>query len=541
MDTKQVNTMNIKEFVSNFKTHPILFVGSGISRRYLHDFPDWHGLLSNISIDIWGKDAKYLELAEKYKFDPALIANEYELLFKEEVKSNPKFSHIKNINDANIRKRILISPFKIYLGEIFSKRDYLEDKKKEIEKFKALKNSIKSIVTTNYDGMLEDLFDFNKLVSNDILLSQQYGTIYKIHGCHTDPGKIIFTQDDYNKYKEQNKLIISQLISLFIHNPVIFLGYGNNDENVNSVLETIYTYVGNNQSLRDQIKNNFLVVEYAENSKNREVSNFDKTLETGVHLSFNKIATNDYSAIYDAIKEQPYAIESGLLRLVDNLMQRTFRDSKNHDNAQIIHYIIKDIKDMNPGMSILGALDGADSTNPESIEVIYKDKKINISHDHFIVNYFKIIDNKEIETIRLINTLKPKIAKKQYFPIFGFSSLISTIDDVNLKNVNNIKDIQENILKNYFSKCGHSLGVFSDIDTILDDKIIAKSSKHTCLCLNVWNGHIGLSNLEAYLRSYPDNKTTSEFRRLITIFDYKKYSTSLIDYDDEDDEDDDKL
>lgn len=525
--------MDIAQFISNFKTHPILFVGSGMSRRYLKNSPDWHGLLMQIAIDIWGSDQKFIDLADKLELDYPKIAGEFESLFKEEVKNNPKFSRIKTINEEYIRNRFLISPFKVYLSEVFSKLDYREELKKEIEVFKSLKNHIKSIVTTNYDGMLEDMFDFQKLIGNDILLSKQYGMIYKIHGCYTKPEKIIFTENDYGSYKEQNKLIISQLISLFIHSPVIFLGYGNNDENINFVLETIYMYVGNNQDLRDEIKNNFLVVEYAPDpplSNNTEVSDSGNTLEGGIHLSFKKIRTNNYIAIYEAIKKQPYAIESGILRLVDDLMQRVFIDSTNQEDAQVINYFANDIKDKSlDNVNILGAIRNTKH------DYIIKDKPVNVSQDYFIENYFKILDNKNIETIKLINSLKPKIAKKSHFPIFGFNTIISK-SEIQLNRVNDIKNIQEKILDSFRQKCKPITKTYHSIESILEDKDISSSSKEGCIFLNIWMENINIISLENYLRNHNGDKKNTEYRRLITLYDYMKYSTSNIEseLDDED-------
>lgn len=38
------------------------------------------------------------------------------------------------------------------------------------------------------------MFSFNPLIGNDILLSNPYGSVYKIHGCISAPDKIIITE-----------------------------------------------------------------------------------------------------------------------------------------------------------------------------------------------------------------------------------------------------------------------------------------------------------------------------------------------------------
>lgn len=527
MKNLKSDTMEIKDFVSQFKTHPILFVGSGLSRRYLKESPEWSELLSNISKDIWGNDSVYLDLSEKYNFEPTLIANDYEDLFRNEIKNNPKFENIKKQNEENIRNRKIISPFKIYLSTIFSKLEYKEEINEEIELFKSLVNSIKSIVTTNYDGMLEDLFNFNKLIGNDIIFSKQYGSIYKIHGCYTEPNKIIFTKKDYQDFHPQNKLILAQLISLFIHSPVIFLGYGTDDNNVNSVLETIYTYVGNNQSLRNQIKDNFLLVEYEKDSKNTIVSNFDKTLESGVHLSFNKITTDDYISIYKSILDAPCGIEAGILRLVDNLMERVFVDSKDKNNAQKINYFFDDISGANPSDCVLGVIREKDIEQVKE-SIVYKDKKVAISAMNFILDYFNIIEKEEIETIKLIDNLQPKVSKGQNFPIFGFAEIISnSTDSYRLECALRLKDNQENVLNKYIEKIGSCNKQHTDINSIFNDDTIAKTAKYNSIFWNVWNENISLSELEHYLKNYEEDKGGSDFRRLIALYDYIKYGITM--------------
>ena len=101
--------------------------------------------------------------------------------------------------------------------------------------WKRLDTIIGSIVTTNYDKLIENLFEFNPLIGNQILLSNPYGSIYKIHGCISQPDKIVLTSEDYNKFNTSYELIRAQLLSLFIHNPIIFLGYSINDETIRDI------------------------------------------------------------------------------------------------------------------------------------------------------------------------------------------------------------------------------------------------------------------------------------------------------------------
>ena len=140
-----------------------------------------------------------------------------------------------------MKNNVAVSRFKIYISMIFKSLDYKQSD--EIAELKKARKNISSIITTNYDTMLEDIFDFKPLIGNDILLSNPYGSLYKIHGCAFHPDKIIITKQDYEKFNEKYELIRAQLLSLFIHNPFIFIGYNIGDKNIKDILKTIFTYV----------------------------------------------------------------------------------------------------------------------------------------------------------------------------------------------------------------------------------------------------------------------------------------------------------
>lgn len=59
--------MTIHDFVSKFSNHPILFVGTGMSLRYLRNSYTWDSLLSKIALELYGSDEKYLDIKQVVK------------------------------------------------------------------------------------------------------------------------------------------------------------------------------------------------------------------------------------------------------------------------------------------------------------------------------------------------------------------------------------------------------------------------------------------------------------------------------------------
>ncbi|HFO2892784.1 TPA: SIR2 family protein, partial [Escherichia coli] len=148
---------------------------------------------------------------------------------------------------------------------------------------------IGSIITTNYDQLVENIFEFNPLIGNSILLSNPYGSVYKIHGCVSDPNNIIITGEDYANFDNKYELIRAQLLSIFIHNPIIFIGYSISDKNIKYLLKTIFSYVDLNTELAKRIKDNFLLVEYEKDSMSTEITEHDIDIEGMSIIRINKI------------------------------------------------------------------------------------------------------------------------------------------------------------------------------------------------------------------------------------------------------------
>ena len=322
--------MEIKNFISGYRNHPVLFLGAGISLRYLKNSYTWDGLLRHISSELKGNSEYYLDVKSSSEvdgqYDFLKIASILENEFNETLLAdrNGKF---KEINDAfyeYMDKGINYSRFKIFISNLLKSVDIRDEMESEISELKKTRKNIASIITTNYDRFVEEIFEFKPLIGNGILLSNPYGSVYKIHGCVSDPLKIIITVNDYKKFDDKYELIRAQLLSIFIHNPIIFMGYGIGDDNIKSLLKTIFTYVEPNSEDANRIRDNFLLVEYEPDSNSIEICEHDIDLEGFSTIRINKIRTNNFKEIYTALSDLVLPISAMDIRKVQNVVKEIY-------------------------------------------------------------------------------------------------------------------------------------------------------------------------------------------------------------------------
>lgn len=495
--------MEIKEFISNFRNHPVLFIGTGMSLRYLENSFTWDGLLKYICNEFSENDEHYLDIKSRhyenntYLYDSIAtdIEQEFNAFLQTPEQRNGKFKDINDYFYAQMANNINISRFKIYISKLFNQLKFKDSVSNEISSLKRARKNISSIITTNYDQMIETLFDFKPLIGNDILLSNPYGSVYKIHGCVSEPQKIIITSEDYDLFNRKYELIRAQLLSLFIHNPIIFIGYNIGDSNIKDILKTIFTYVDPNTPEAEKIRSNFLLIEYEKGSGNMNVTEHDIVLEDIATIRINKIKTDDFISIYEAIGDLQLPVSAMDVRKVQNIVKEIYAGG--------------DIK-----VSITEDLDKID--NKDKVLVIGSRNTITYDYQttkEMMVNYFTIIEENNAQLIKLIN--KQRIQSNQYFPIFAFSSITSDIAEAST-----LKKQQYNKLKDYRSaqyKNSHK-----SLESIENDDKIAKTNKINMVIYALLHGNIGFGEIESYLREYPDKHST-DYRKLLCAYDYVKY------------------
>lgn len=57
--------MNIDDFFTGYRNHPIIFVGAGFSMRYLSVSYSWPALLEKICVDLTGDNELYKDLVRE--------------------------------------------------------------------------------------------------------------------------------------------------------------------------------------------------------------------------------------------------------------------------------------------------------------------------------------------------------------------------------------------------------------------------------------------------------------------------------------------
>lgn len=496
--------MDITTFISNYKNHPVLFIGTGMSLRYLNNSYTWDNLLAKIAFDLKGNHEYYLDIKAshqengQYKYDK--IAEHLESKFNEQV-GNDRHGKFVTINDQfydSMANGINLSRFKIYIAQIFSKTEIKTEKEGELAELKKIRKNISSIITTNYDNLIEETFEFIKLIGNNILLSNPYGSVYKIHGCNTDPSKMIITNKDYLNFNERYELIRAQLLSLFIHNPIIFMGYNIGDDNIKSILKTIFTYIEPNSEESIKIRSNFLLVEYDPNSQSIDIVEHDIDMDGFGTIRINKIKTDNFTAIYKALSDLQLSVSAMDIRKVQSIVKEIY------SGGNIAVKITEDLDEIKNDARILAI--GTDKT----IRYEYQ------TNSETIGNYFKIIDESNSQVLSFID--KYTIPKSQYFPICAFSQI-----NTKIVCTNKLKKQQKDKLKTIFDSipagCKQSHG---SIEAILSDVNIPTSSKDNSIFWGIMQKNLGMNDVELYLRSYEDKKD-SNYRKLLCAYDYKKY------------------
>jgi hypothetical protein len=298
----------IKESLESYEVRPILFVGSGLSQRYIDDAPSWDGLLEkliNICPDDYVKnDLMYYKQTcdSDFGVNPAIgteLADAYADWAWNEGKESDEFPD--RIYEQGNKEMFIKHKVSEYFKDISP--DSVEDIDKNQEEIELLRDiGAHAIITTNYDTTLESIFpeEYNVITGESVydIDFTSIGEIFKIHGCATEPESIVLTEDDYKKFMYEKRYLTSKLLTYFAEHPVIILGYDAGDLNVTSILSDLNTV--RNENEKDLLDNIFHLnhsrgISDGEPDEKYRVINH----EDGGRTRIRSISAENYSWVYE--------------------------------------------------------------------------------------------------------------------------------------------------------------------------------------------------------------------------------------------------
>jgi hypothetical protein len=249
-------TKDIKDVIASKACQPILFVGSGFSKRYCNA-PNWEDLLVQLGNECPEVKHEYAYYRQSKKTMPQIGSifaaaykewawNEGKALFPGEYFS-PEYSEEIFFKYAVAQKLKDIGPDST--GSFGS-----PELDAEIAALKKI--SPHAVISTNYDQLLEPMFDEYQPIVGQQVIRHSYmsiGEIFKIHGCISDPPSLTITEADYSKFANDKKYLSAKLFTYFVEHPLIFVGYAAGDENIKNILQEIDHMLPADSGLIDNI------------------------------------------------------------------------------------------------------------------------------------------------------------------------------------------------------------------------------------------------------------------------------------------------
>ncbi|WP_212139097.1 hypothetical protein, partial [Burkholderia stagnalis] len=135
-----------------------------------------------------------------------------------------------------------------------------------------------------------------------------------------------------------------------------------------------------------------------------------------------------------------------------------------------------------------------------------------------IEDYFDILSKQDESLIKLIDDMK--IAKPNWFPIYGFSSIYNGLSKDKLLKQQQDRKIDDLVAN---ANCTKYLSLkLNTIKDVLHTTKIAESYKIDCMFCLIYHNQITIDDLEQFLLSFNSNRELN-FKKLLCLYDQKKY------------------
>jgi len=295
---------DIQLCASQMGCQPILFVGTGLSRRYF-SAPNWEELLATLAKGCPIIEKEYAYYKQTLKA-PELIGREFASAYQQWAWGAGRAQFPAELFSPDVPADAYI---KYAIARLF---DTLTPKSLDGVKDAAMRAEISAlqevrphaIITTNYDRFLEVVFpDYQPVIGQSIIRGAQIltGEIFKIHGCMSDYPSLVFTKADYEEFTRKKKYLSAKLLTYFSEHPLLFIGYSASDLNIKAILSDIDECLPS-QSVNGCAIPNIYILEWRPELSDGYTPPRDKVLsiEEGRSVRIKAIEAADFTWVFQA-------------------------------------------------------------------------------------------------------------------------------------------------------------------------------------------------------------------------------------------------
>ncbi|WP_319506467.1 SIR2 family protein [uncultured Methanolobus sp.] len=372
-------TDDIEKCLEDMKCQPILFVGSGLSKRYFKA-PSWEELLIEMANKcplIEKEFAYYKQNAKKDVNGNGFvdIGTTFAEYYKEwawgEGRSefpDELFSEEKS-PDIYFKYKVA-EHLELLLKKGFIDQSEQHDYNEEIELIAKIKPH--AIITTNYDQLLEQMFsEYEPIVGQKILRGNftNYGEIFKIHGCISNPDGMILTQDDYDEFIKKKKYLSAKLLIFFAEHPLLFIGYSAEDPNIKLILSDIDEII----SMQGETIPNIYILEWDPDIDVSKYPVSDKIISIGNSKSIRIkcIVTSSFKWVFEAFSSND-EIQNIDVKILRSLLARNYelvRSDIPRSELKVNYETLEHVVNGKEGLATLYGISILD--NPEHLNAFY--------------------------------------------------------------------------------------------------------------------------------------------------------------------------
>lgn len=461
---------NVLEKIVESRRMPVLFIGSGISKRYLYNFPTWGELLENCFKKVESDSFQYQKIIDELKrsckseFEVNIrLASEIESRFNSAFYDRKlQFGKSKNPNWVKTG----VSPFKMYLSYFFKKLhlNHNPELTLELEAFKNLKNKVSAVITTNYDCLLEkSIFadDYSVFIhQNDLFSADSYNSaeIYKIHGCVTDAESIIITERDYENFTNSRKLIIAKMLTLFAESPIVFMGYSFTDENIRNIIVDFLSCL-TEKELKN-ISDHLVFISYKANQSKLIQCKRTITTKEGFDIPITEIETDNFVEVYNILNQIMPGISPIRIRETRRIIKTIVEQSVLTEEPESVIIGIDDLSNIDL------------SKKPIAVAIGYKENILNkygygLFDDKEIFEDI-LLDNKKFDADSMCFERYHSIVISRLLPVFKYVKRATSpiAEDSKLQLYINKHNSMELIIPTKIKKTLSNIPILESVDDI---------------------------------------------------------------------------